>query len=168
MTSINQMTIALPEATVVALVQKARPGEPLANVIGRLAASRAPAEEPTPTPVEQPRGQYTVSVLGRERSCSTLADALVYALTTLSELDDTFLHELSGRGGRTRPHVTRSRDGLHPGRSDLNRKHARELWPGAGWWVSTNSSKDDVTRILRAACDVAGLVFGRDVVFSIR
>lgn len=163
MTSLNRMTVALPEATVVALVRQARHGEPLADVIGRLASTRDAAEAPISIPAKRTSGRYTVSVLGLERPCATLADALAYALTTLAELDDTFLYQLSEGRGRTRPYVAPSRDLVHPDRDDLNRKFAREIRPGLGWWISNNSSKVDVTRILKAACDVAGLEFGRDV-----
>ncbi|WP_406721603.1 hypothetical protein RPE78_06810 [Thioclava litoralis] len=166
MKNLNHMTVVLPEATVVALARHARPGEPLVDVIGRLVCPQDKVDAPMPLPVQRTQGRYTVSVLGHEQPCATLSDALTCALTALADLDDTFLHKLSKGAGRTRPYVTTSRDRVHPGRSDLNKQYTRELWPGAGWWISTNSSKADVTRILSASCDVAGLKFGRDVVFS--
>ncbi len=168
MTRSNHIAVALPEATIVALARHARPGESLAEVVARLISAQNAVGVSTPIPAKRNRDRYKISVLGHDRTCATLADVLSYTLTTLEELDDTFLHQLSKGGGRIRPYVTPGFDDVHPGRPDLNQQYARELWPGAGWWISTNSSKADVKRILSAACDVAGLEFGRDVVFSNR
>ena len=166
------MQVTLDEATVIALARRAREGETIAGVIARLAR-----DEPTPAPVTPPKvvvspaeatprsrsEPYTLLVLGDRFPCASLADCLVDALERLAELDGDLLERLSRRGGRTRPHVARSREGLHPGNPKLDLQYAREITPGSGWWVSTNRGREDVDRVLREACDLLGLHFGEDV-----
>ena len=166
------MQVTLIEATVIALARRAREGETIAGVIARLAK-----DEPAPAPTTSPKGvvppaeatprsrsePYTLLVLGDRFPCESLADCLAAALGRLAELDGDLLERLSRRGGRTRPHVGRSREGLHPGRPELDRQYAREITPGSGWWVSTNRGREDVDRVLREACDLLGLRFGEDV-----
>jgi hypothetical protein len=49
---------------------------------------------------------------------------------------------------------------VHPHRPDLHRYTAPI---GTGWFVNTNISNRQKAMILRAACEAAGLVFGRDL-----
>jgi hypothetical protein len=49
---------------------------------------------------------------------------------------------------------------VYPKRPDLAR-YVKEL--AKGWFIGCNISNRDKEKILRAACDVMGLVFGRDL-----
>jgi hypothetical protein len=88
-------------------------------------------------------------------------------LRTLAEADRGFLERLSRHprlGGRTRRYIATSPELLYPDREDLRDLH--ELLPG-GWLVSTNLNNPLKGTIVRAACEVAGLSFGRDVVVDL-
>ena len=186
----GRVLVALPEATLLMLVQlRTRPNESVAEVIDRLASDQQPAlvnggkasdesggardaaaielatQSRMPSTSQAPSAcRYELVVLGDSFPCACLADGLARALRSLAELDETFLERFSHLGGRSRCHVASSPDRVHPGRSDLNHKYTREMWPGAGWWISTNYSRQDVRRILRAACDLVGLNYGADLV----
>ena len=104
--------------------------------------------------------KYLFDLLGEHFAVDVLADMLVTVLRSLQELDQGFLSRLSQEGGRTRPIVTQNRSDLYPGRPDLSH-HSREITDS--WFVGTNYSKRDVTRILQLVCKVGGLVFGEDL-----
>lgn len=186
----GRVLVALPETTLLMLAQlRTRPDESVAEVIDRLASDQQPASvgggetsnesgrardaaavELTTLPGTASTSQapsscrYELVVLGDRFPCACLAEGLACALRSLAELDETFLERFSHFGGRSRCHVASSPDRVHPGRPDLNRRYTRELWPGAGWWIGTNYSRQDVRRILRAACGLVGLDYGADLV----
>lgn len=104
---------------------------------------------------------YAFSLLGERQGAHTARGLLVAVLRTLHELDPRLLPELSRYHARKRRYIARSPDRLYPGRPDLAR-HSAEV--ADGWWVGTNHSKRDVERILRVACNVAGLDYTVDLI----
>jgi hypothetical protein len=91
----------------------------------------------------------------------TAKDAFLAILRTLAAEDGTFCPRLAGLvEKRERRHVARSPEQVHPRRPDL-RRHTAPI--AAGWFVNTNISNRQKAMILRAACEAAGLVFGRDL-----
>ena len=52
----------------------------------------------------------------------------------------------------------------YPGREDLS-NHTAEVCHG--WWVGTNYSRADVRRLLRSACQVAGIVWEVDLMVEL-
>lgn len=109
----------------------------------------------------QKPGKYCVILLGEAIAANTLWEILAKTLNQLADLDSGFLPRFEMLGGRTRRHVARNRDAIHPGRKDFAR-HTIEFRPG--WWVGKNYSSADVRRILMAACDVVGLTFDSDMI----
>ena len=93
-----------------------------------------------------------------------MADVLVTVIGELAKLDAEFMDRLSEETGRSRRYVARKPEALYPGRSDLA-QYRREVRPG--WFVGTNSSHRDVVRILRAACEVAAITFGKDCLVEV-
>ena len=159
----TNLLISLPQDTVARLLgRRAFTEEALGDVVARLLETRQ-VESSTAAAVP-PLGRYAVSVLGIEQQADTIADALCYALGNLSDMDDSFLGRLAALGGRTRKDVATDRSGIHSGRADLNAQHTRQFRPG--WWVGTNYSFSDASRILRDACRVTGLKFGADIVLQ--
>ena len=61
--------------------------------------------------------------------------------------------------GRTRNHIARCNSEVYPGRPDLAR-YVKEISPG--WFIGSNIANREKKKILRAACEVMGLAFGRD------
>ena len=65
------------------------------------------------------------------------------------------------RSGRERAYVARSREELFPGQPRLWKSNAWEL-PG-GYFLGTHMGNPQKEDLIRVACEVAGLKFGRDL-----
>lgn len=83
--------------------------------------------------------------------------------TDLAERDPTFFERFAAlpRHGRKRRYLARRPENLYPDRPDLARDHSIEVRPG--WWMGTNVSVSRIEKIIRMACNVAGLKYGRDL-----
>ena len=64
----------------------------------------------------------------------------------------------------SRRFIARNPKAIYPGREELSHRTARVC---RGWWVGTNYSRVDVRRLLRAACEVAGLTWAVDLIVEI-
>lgn len=142
----------------------------LVAVIDRLARfhlppvpdEREPAPRHVPEPIsKRPRGKYRYHLLGEERAIDTLRELLVDVLGRLAARDTGFLQGFSEGQGRSRRFLARNPKAIYPGREDLS-NYTTEVC--GGWWVGTNYSRADVRRLLRAACDVAGLKWDVDLI----
>ena len=89
---------------------------------------------------------------------------MIQFISLLADRDSTFLERFAAlpKHGRRRRFVARSKEELYPGREDLAQDHSHKLRPG--WWIGTNYGVRQMNGIIEKACDVAGLVFGKDVV----
>jgi hypothetical protein len=98
---------------------------------------------------------------GKKHDAKDAISGLKQILCYLSARDATFLERLEVRArGRSRNHLARSREAVYPQRPDLI-ESAVELVPG--WFLDTNISNREKLKIVREACDVAGLRQGRDI-----
>jgi len=90
-------------------------------------------------------------------------DVLTSIFEKLSKNDQTFLERFAAlpKHGRTRRYLARKRDDLYPNRPDLARAHSYKLT--TGWWLGVNVSKKQIEKIVRMACDIAGLRYGVDL-----
>lgn len=124
-----------------------------------------PVTSPPHAPPPRPSGKCSVEVLGELRSFSTAIDAFVWLLDTLSELDAD-LPERLARAVSTgrRNHLSRTREGVYPLRPDLA-ANARML--KCGWFVGSNIANRDKQRIVKSACHLLRLAYGKDVVFRV-
>ncbi len=133
------------------------------------AAAGAP---PRPAPLNVspppavPTGQRagTLLIRGQSFPYQNAKDAMNLVLRTLAEADPGFMERLARHprlAGRTRRYVATSTELLYPDREDLRDLHEQLT---GGWLVSTNLNNNLKGTIIRAACEVAGLAFGRDVV----
>lgn len=103
-------------------------------------------------------------IKGKEYSYHNAKDAMVIVLRELAKADPSFLERCSrhpGFQGSKRHYIARTPQELYPHRPDLSQYH--EQLPG-GWVVATNLNNVLKMSVIRAACEVAGLVFGKDVV----
>ncbi|MYC40683.1 MAG: hypothetical protein F4X55_06740 [Candidatus Dadabacteria bacterium] len=88
----------------------------------------------------------------------TIASAFTKIIEILAERDKNFLTLLAPEvEGRKNKQLSRNLADL--GDYDVAQKTARRL-PG-GWWLKTHSSTDRKVRILRKACKIAGIPFGK-------
>ncbi len=166
----DALTDTIPCDTITLLLAVRRDEEDgVAAVIDRLARSHfvpVPDErEPDPgheseTISQRPKGKYPYEFLGEDGAANTLGKLLVDALEWFAYLDSNFLEKYSEERGRTRRFLTRNPKGIYPGREDLSNYTAEVCH---GWWVGTNYSRPDVRRLLRAACEIEGLIWGVDL-----
>jgi predicted type IV restriction endonuclease len=123
---------------------------------------------PTPGPEVNfiPVGNVPLTFLGQRMSFPTHRRRLVKAFEFLSERDSEFLEKFSRLAipGK-RPGVARRPVDLFPGKESLakTRSHFTELGNGSGWYIDLNQSADTMAKMIKRACDVAGLRFGIDV-----
>ena len=108
-------------------------------------------------------GNFHFHVLLENRSAKNAVEAFVNILKVLASLEPTFAERLSREAPSTsRNHIAQSPAEVYPKRPDLG-KNAREFT--AGWYVGTNIKNDEKRRILRLACDILELKFGKDIIF---
>jgi hypothetical protein len=98
----------------------------------------------------------------RERYlASNATEAMNNILKDLARYDDNFFPKLAPKvRGRTRTHIAQHRSDVYPERPDLA-KYVKEIVPGS--FIGCNIANREKKKILRAACEVMGLVFGRDL-----
>ena len=87
--------------------------------------------------------------------------ALIFVLQDLASRDVSFVEKFAKLApGRRRNHIARDRSGVYPGKPELE-VYTQDI--GGGWWLGTNIANREKERLLRIACEVAGLEFGRDL-----
>lgn len=110
--------------------------------------------------VPSEHGDWLIMFGGEEISAHTGAEALEKTLKRLVSSNPSCVEKIAGVRGRIRPLIARKAEALYPGRPDLS-ELSREFTPG--WFVGTNYSRRDVMRLIRAAVEAVGLVWGVDV-----
>lgn len=163
--SIAMISVA-PDVLTRLMTLRLSESESLDEVVRRvLAGARRPvlssaANAPTATPSASPAG-VAYQLDSETHAASDATEAMINILRDLAQYDDDFFPKLAAKvRGRTRNHVARSRSEVYPGRPDLAR-YVKEV--GSGWFIGCNIANREKEKILRAACDVMGLTFDRDL-----
>lgn len=102
--------------------------------------------------------KYTLIFLGEELHGATLGLLFVELIDSLSIVAPDGVEKLATIKSRKRAYVSRIRETIHPGRSDL-----KTLKTKSGWWVSANIGRRDFNRALNALCKATGLEVDRDL-----
>ena len=112
---------------------------------------------------QQQPAQVGFILSGQTHPARNARDVLVKVFAALADRDPMFLERFATlpKHGRTRRYLARSRDELYPGRPDLVRDFSYEVRPG--WWLGINLSRNAIERIVKMACEVAGLTYGGDL-----
>ena len=138
----------------------------LREVFGILPEPRQP-----PSPPKRPRrhrrgisGRYAFVLLGERVEEDGLKAAYMSCLRKLATRDPQLLERLSEKATKARRIVARRPEDLYLKTPKLAEKHAEQLL--AQWWVDTNLSQPQCESRLEAACDVAGITFGSDLVLD--
>ena len=93
-------------------------------------------------------------------------DVLASIFDELAASDPTFPERFASRKhGRTRRYLAQNKYDLFPGNPSFADNHSREL--RCGWFIDTNNGNAAKEKIIRLACEVAGLEFGRDIVVNL-
>ena len=124
-----------------------------------------PAQEKVPvSPRTKTSRSGSLVISGKAFGYTDANEAAAVVLGELQRRDPTFLQRLyrhPKNQGRKRRYVAQSGEELYPDRPDL-REHCKQL--PDHWLLSTNLNNHLKKTILRAAAEVAGLEFGRDVI----
>jgi excisionase family DNA binding protein len=113
---------------------------------------------------DDPHPKYRVTLRGRSFSASSFIEVLLSVLRELAAADATFLDRLAAVRRRKRRYVARDPRLLFGDRVDLAEKFSKPL--GDGWWVGANFSNAEKEQALKAACAVAGLRYGVDLILA--
>lgn len=140
-----------------------QPGLPvtaLPSVALPVSSPRQTSAEPT---VSTSSRSGTLTVRGKAFRYNNAIEALATILRELAVADPTFLQRCAQHPdvqGRLRKYLGRTPDELYPHREDL--REMIESLPG-GWLLATNLNNLTKINIIKAAAEVAGLHYGRDV-----
>lgn len=111
-----------------------------------------------------PSGVIEYQIFGQRRSAKNGNAALLDVLALLAKHDLSLVPILaSAVRGNTRNHIAQTVKEIYPARPDLAR--AVEFTPG--WLVGTNVANREKVRIVRKACEVYNLEFGKDLTFNL-
>lgn len=122
-----------------------------------------PPSTPVPSRQNVSRRHGTLTIKGKTYHFANAKEAMVIVLRELAKADPTFLQRCFQHKdfyGRKRRYIAQSVDELYPDRPDL--REYNEPLPN-GWFVATNLNNQLKKTITKAATEVAGLSFGRDV-----
>lgn len=107
-------------------------------------------------------GRYSYTLKGDTRRFRTSSAMMAAVFEAFAQKDATFCERFAARRrGRERAYIARSREELFPGQPHLWKTNAWEL-PG-GYFVGTHMGNPQKEDLIRVACEVAGLTFGRDL-----
>lgn len=137
--------------------------EAIAKSTRALELSSFPGPRSRP-PVSSSR--FGFDLQGRHYPAHSAREVMTQLLEELHARDGTFLQRFAARPrhGRNRRYVARDRSELYPGKPHLE-QYSHQL--RSGWWVSTNWNRVSIDQIIRMACEVAGLKYGKDLVVNL-
>lgn len=127
---------------------------------------------PPPRPGPQlpeaiPTGRCGYELNGRSVSCRTAKEVMIGILHELATADQNFAERCyrhPENQGRVRTYIARTTSELYPGRPDLE-KQSIEFAPG--WFIATNLSNQMKEKVIRMACDVAGITLNTQLRYSL-
>ena len=157
------------------LVRRAEPDTAVAFLGERVPVAAQPAavtaERPRPrtSPAAQTPGTtsspFGFTLNGMFSAHKNAREVFTAVFEELCSRDATFPERFAAypHSGK-RPYLARTRDELHPGHPDLARESTQL---GNGWWLDVNLHNATKERIVRMACDLAGLRYGSDLVLNL-
>ena len=104
---------------------------------------------------------------GRLVARDTAKEVMIGVLRELAQEDAQFptrLAAIANARGRTRRYIAQCPEDLYPERPDLTHESAA-FW--GGWYVITNISNAEKSKLLEDACEAAGLEWERDLVVNL-
>lgn len=101
-------------------------------------------------------------IQGKEYKAKTAREVMITLFQELAKRNKTFLDRFASRPhGKKRRYIAQNKSELYPGRPDLE-IHSYQL--SGGWWIGVNYSKENIEKIIRMACEVAGLNYESEVI----
>jgi hypothetical protein len=109
-------------------------------------------------------GTYLFEIMNRTFECVSLKDLLAKALKEIERERPGTLDKLSTIQPRSKRIVARDPSLLFTSK-ELSEEYSERL--GSGWWFGTNNSAQETKSWLKRACNLAGLVWGKEFSTSI-
>jgi predicted type IV restriction endonuclease len=106
------------------------------------------------------------SLYGRAQRAQNGADLMVKIFDEFASRDKNFLEKFAAlpkSPRQKRPYLARSREDLYPGSPQLV-DNARKLRPT--WWLDTNMGNPQKIKLIKRACEVAGIKYGTDLIVN--
>lgn len=130
------------------------------------AAPASKRHSPKPPPEPRPESGLSLefvgfSLYGKTRRYRNAIETYAGVLEEFARRDPEFPARFADypKGRGKRPYIARARGDLYPGNPDF--EGGREL--RRGWWIDTNLSNNQKARLLKIACEVAGIKYGADL-----
>lgn len=104
---------------------------------------------------------------GKQFHCRNAIDVMIKVFETFGNNDRMFLERFASlpKHGRTRRYLAKTKEELYPGRGDLAQEFSTKL--STGWWLGTNYSRSDINKIIKMACEVAGINWGSEIIINL-
>jgi len=132
--------------------------------IQQASASRGPKRRAQPRETNQLTAKVTEYTLyGQVRRAQDGADLMVRVFNELAERNSNFLEQFAAlpkSSRQKRPYLARNPENLYPGSPHLI-SNAHKLRPG--WWIDTHMGNPQKIKLIRRACDVAGIRYSFDL-----
>ncbi|AXX97328.1 hypothetical protein [Profundibacter amoris] len=164
MTQPPEIMVALSEANVADLFSlRQQNGESINDIVTRLLEPSTTGKEDTPkqaiSPYAKKAHRYVCYVLGEPIYGETLPAVFGNAIDEIHKLDPEVLEQLANsRISHQRAIISKDRIGVH-----FKSPHLEVAKSQSGWWFSKIVSQEQVTRMLKELCKVAGFEFGVDI-----
>ena len=163
----DECGITPPAESVIRFLRDARPERDSAPLL-RPGRTAHPDRAATPPQRQRSRdrrsgeGRYSYTLKGDTRRFRTSGEMMAAIFAAFAKNDAAFCERFrKRRSGREREYVARSREELFPGQPRLWKSNAWEL-PG-GYFLGTHMGNPQKEDLIRVACEVAGLKFGREL-----
>ncbi len=157
------------EAFLSAIVAKSGPsGRPSKVQVNHTSVldSGKPLSDSQPTPIQPRRARNSSFILhGQQHECKSAIEVLTSIFERLTDNDPAFPSKFASRkhGAKNR-YLAQDKYELHPDK-DFCDTNSRQL--NFGWFINTDVSNRTKIRVIKLACEVAGLEFGRDLIVNL-
>ena len=109
------------------------------------------------------KSAFSFTLHGQKTTCKDGKELMSAIFIGFAERDETFCERFAERiFGRRRKYVARSKEDLYPDHPEYLIHNAVKL-PG-GWWLGTHAGNSQKVKLIRAACEVARIKFGQDII----
>ena len=114
-------------------------------------------------------GSQSFTLHGKLYRFRYMNEVLINVFLELQKQDPGFFEKFAGleKHGHSRRYLGNSPEELFPERPDFaeSESHWRQISPG--WYLEIHEGKDNMVNIIKMACNVAGVEFGKDLVINL-
>ncbi len=115
---------------------------------------------------KQSSGAIEYTLRGQTHQVQSGADLMIRLFREFAQNDPSFFERFAAlpkSARQKRPYLARNREELYPGSPHLV-GNAHKLRPG--WWIDTHMGNPQKIKVIKKACEVAGVAYGTDLIVS--